>query len=268
VAAEPARSEPGLDATRSGAVSILRFTRPEALNTLTVEVLEALADELRRAARDPATRAVVLTGTGRAFCAGGDMRVLQAAAEDPDLVSRLSALAHEVSRGLEQLDKPTICAVNGVAAGAGVDLSLACDLRVASSSAWFKLTFTSIGLIPDTGATWRLPRIVGLPKAKELVFFGRPVEAEEALAIGLVNRVLEPERLIDEATEWARTLAEERGPLALGASKALLDQALATDLATGLKKEQLAARWLTATSDFKEGVSAFVEKRAPRFTGR
>lgn len=254
-------------ARTEGHVLVVSFTAPERLNALTVESLRVLCSELDRFAADPELRVLVFTGTGRAFCVGGDMHMLKRAARDPGMIKELSRLGHQVSRGLELIDKPTICAVNGVAAGAGVDLALACDLRVASSAASFVLTFTSIGLIPDMGATWRLPRLVGVAKAKELVMLGPRVTAEEAERLGLVNKVVNAQLLEKAAMDWAQELAERRAPLALGIAKSLLGQALATDLTTGLRKEQIAAAYLTGTRDFAEGVDAFLEKRPSVFQG-
>lgn len=258
----------GMDVEVDGRILLLRFARPERMNAITLEMLAVFAEQIDRFASSDDLRVLVLTGSDPAFCAGGDMQVLDEASGNPALVRQLAQLGHRVSSGLELVEKPVICAVNGVAAGAGVDLALACDLRIAAASASFVLTFTAIGLLPDMGATWRLPRLVGTGKAKELIMLGSRVGAEEAERIGLINRVVPDDSLLDAAMEWASHLTERRAPLALGAAKVLIDQAMSTDLTTALRKEQFAAAHLTRTSDFNEGVSAFLEKRRPRFHGR
>jgi len=237
------------------------------MNTLNLELLEDLSRDIDAIRADDAIRVLVLTGEGRAFSAGGDMPMLKRASADPGLIVKLGEVGHRVSIGLELLEKPVLCAVNGVAAGGGVDLALACDLRIATRDARFVMTFTRIGLMPDLGGTYRLPRLVGVAKAKELIFLGHPVGADQALELGLVNALVDASELMSFTMDWARTLASERAPRALAAAKVMINQAPTTDLVTALRNERFAAQLLTRSNDFSEGVSAFIEKRAPEFNG-
>ncbi|HEX8939427.1 MAG TPA: enoyl-CoA hydratase-related protein, partial [Candidatus Limnocylindrales bacterium] len=218
-----------------GPVATLTLARPSSLNALDrglrTELLAAIGD----AGRDDAVRVVILTGEGRGFCSGQDLK--------ERFEPGTAAIAREVRDrynpivlGLRRLEKPVIAAVNGVAAGAGVSLALACDIRLAAETASFTLAFARIGLVPDSGASWFLPRLVGYARAAELVFTTDPVGAAEAERIGLVNRVVPPERLLDESRALARRLAA-MPPRALAYAKRELERALATDLETALDYE-------------------------------
>ena len=204
-------------------------------------------------------------GGGRAFAAGADIKEMEAMGVDE--ARAWGELGHEVGRLLETMPKPAIAAVNGFALGGGCELALACDIRYASATARLGQPEVSIGIIPGWGGTQRLARAVGIGRAKELVYTGRMVGAEEAERIGLVNAVFPPEELMERTLELARSLAA-KSPLALAAAKELVNQTLQGDLAAGLEDEAAAFAELFSSEDQKEGMRAFVEKREPDFKGR
>lgn len=255
----------------------LTLNRPERKNSISPEMREALLAELDRARSDSEVRAVVITGAGDAFCSGIDLggsRVTRGAAageeRPPDVRAVREAMkggVQRVIRAVWELDKPVIAAVNGVAAGGGANLALACDLVLAAESARFIEIFVRRGMAVDSGGGWLLPRLVGLARAKELVFFGDPIAAPDAARIGLVNAAVPDGDLLKVAVEWAERLA--RGPTrAIGASKMLLDHAFESDLGRALDEEASAQALVTLSEDFREGVRAFIEKRDPEFKGR
>jgi 2-(1,2-epoxy-1,2-dihydrophenyl)acetyl-CoA isomerase len=254
---------------REGGATWITINRPEAANALDQPVKDGILAALEQAAADPSVRAVALTGSGRAFCAGQDLRELQGAydaGEPPDFGAALESFYEPAVRLLTGMPKPTVAVVNGVAAGAGASLALACDLRVASASARFKLAFSGIALIPDAGATWHLPRLVGLSRALQLALLDDPVSAQDAERIGLVSRVWPDEDFAARAAELVAQLAA--GPTGThGAAKRLLRASLDTDLPTALRAEGEAQVAAAASSDHAEGVSAFIGKRKPNFTG-
>jgi 2-(1,2-epoxy-1,2-dihydrophenyl)acetyl-CoA isomerase len=255
----------GLRVEIDGAVATLTLDRPSALNALTVPVKVALLDALESIAADRAVRAVILTGAGRAFCAGQDL----AEREQPDaapLEVELRERYNPLIRTLRSMGQPVIAAVNGVAAGAGASLAFACDLRIAADEARFILAFGRIGLVPDSGATWFLPRIVGAAKAAELALLNDPVDAAEALRLGLVLRVVPGDRLMPEARAVADRLAEG-APQALALTKRLLQRTITLSLDEALETEADAQGIAGASADHAEGLAAFREKRPPRFTG-
>jgi len=255
---------------RNNGVLILTLNRPDALNAFDDALSFALQDALKKAARDPAVRCLVLTGAGRAFCAGQDLKSRSiAAGEDtvPHLGDSIRKRYSPIILALRQMEKPTIAMVNGVAAGAGASIAFACDLRVAVDSAKFIQAFVGVGLIPDSGACWLLPWLIGLGRATELAMTGRPVPAEEALAIGLVNRLSPAETLEATTLELADTLAA--GPTkALGLMKRAFDRAMTANLSDFLAYEADIQEIAGRTEDYKEGVRAFSNKRPPVFTGR
>ena len=259
----------GLRVRHDGGVAWLTLDRPDALNALDWATKQALLAALREAAADETVRAVAIGGRGRAFCVGEDLRELRgayASGRAPELGETLERHYGPIVRLLADMPKPTVALVNGVAAGAGVSLALACDLRLASTAASFKLAFSGVGLVPDAGATWNLPRIVGLASAMRLALLDDQVKAEEALALGLVSRVFPAEEFERLAAGTVTALAG--GPtLAFARTKALLRGGLGTDLAGALDAEAAAQRASGQTKDHLEGVSAFAEKRAPRFQG-
>jgi 2-(1,2-epoxy-1,2-dihydrophenyl)acetyl-CoA isomerase len=246
-------------------VLTLTFNRPDALNSFTVEMKEALLAALKDAARDRAVRAVILTGAGRAFSAGQDLKERQGA-DVPDLGTELRARYNPIVLAMRRLEKPIIGAVNGVAAGAGCSVALACDIRIASQAASFIEVFGRVGLVPDTGSSWFLPRLVGYARAAEMVFTTDPIDAATAERIGLVNRVVAADRLADEARALAARLAQA-APLALALAKRGLNRALDTGLEEALEFEAQLQAIAGRSADHREGVAAFVEKRPPRFSG-
>jgi 2-(1,2-epoxy-1,2-dihydrophenyl)acetyl-CoA isomerase len=253
----------GIRVERDGAVATITLDRPEALNALTIPMKVALAAVLQDIGGDRAVRAVILTGAGRAFCAGQDLDE-RTAPEAPPLDTEIRDRYIPIVRAMRTMGQPVIAAVNGVAAGAGAALAFACDLRMAATDARFVLAFGRIGLVPDSGATWFLPRLVGPAQAAEVALVGDPVDAETALRIGLVSRLVPAERLLEEAKTLAARLATGSGP-ALAATKRLLDAAWTTDLESAMAAEAVAQGQLGAGPDHVEGLAAFREKRAPRF---
>jgi enoyl-CoA hydratase len=245
-------------------IAVVTIDREEALNALDVETLEALRAVLAEAAAVVAVRVVVLTGAGeKAFAAGADIKYMSGLEVDGAL--GWGALGHEVGRLLETMPKPTIAAVNGFALGGGCELALACDIRYCSSRAKLGQPEVNLGIVPGWGGTQRLVHAVGAGYAKELIFTGRLVSAEEALRIGLVQAVHDP--VLDRALETARLIAT-KAPLAVAAGKSLVNRALGADHEANLSVEARVFGELFATADGREGLTAFVEKRDPRFTGQ
>jgi enoyl-CoA hydratase len=240
---------------------VLTIDRPEALNALDVTTLTELRDRLRELAADDDARVVVLTGAGdRAFAAGADIKYMSGL--DVDQARGWGALGHETGRLLETLAKPTIAAINGFALGGGCELALACDIRYASSRAKLGQPEINLGIIPGWGGTQRLARICGPGVAKELIFSGRTVDADEALRMGLVNEIADP--VLDRALEVARVLAG-KSAVALSAAKDAVNRALGPEHAGNLDAEADLFGGLFAGADAKEGLAAFVEKRSPDF---
>ncbi len=246
-------------------VLTLTLNRPEVLNAVNEQLARELQEGLAYAAREAGIRCIVLTGAGRGFCAGQDLRERSAAAE-PSYLESLRQRYNPVILRLATVEKPVIAAVNGVAAGAGCSLALACDLRIASEQAVFIQAFARVGLVPDSGSTYFLPRLVGLGKAFEMAYLADPVDAQEALRLGLVNRVVPAEELMATTLEVARRLAA--GPTrAYGLTKRALRHALRAPLEDVLAYEAYLQEVAGGTADHREGVAAFREKRPPRFTG-
>ncbi|MEX2547769.1 MAG: enoyl-CoA hydratase-related protein [Chloroflexota bacterium] len=246
-------------------VLTLTLNRPDALNSFTVEMKEALLAALKEAGRDKEVRAIVLTGAGRAFSAGQDLKERQAPGIS-DLGTELRVRYNPIILAMRRLEKPIIGAVNGVAAGAGISVALACDIVIAAEGATFIEAFSRVGLVPDTGSTWFLPRLVGLHRAAEMMFTGDPVDAATAERIGLVNRAVPADRLMAEANALAARLAKS-APIALALAKRALNRAYEMDLEQALGYEAQLQSIAGRSNDHKEGVAAFVEKRAPNFRG-
>jgi enoyl-CoA hydratase len=258
---EPGRS---VSVERAEAVAVVTVDRQDALNALDLATLTQLRDELRALAGDDGVRAVILTGAGdRAFIAGADIKYMRGLGVEE--AKGWGALGHEAGRLLETMPKPTIAAVNGFALGGGCELALACDIRYAASAAKLGQPEVNLGIIPGWGGTQRLARTCGLGVAKELIFTGRTLDAEEAFRIGLVNAVHDP--VLDRARATAELLAA-KSPVALRVMKGLANRALGGDHANNLAAEAESFGELFATADAKEGLAAFVEKRDPSFQGR
>ena len=243
----------------------LTLNRPDALNSFTVEMKEALLAALKDAARDRGVRALLLTGAGRAFSAGQDLKERQGP-EAADLGTELRTRYNPIILAMRRLEKPIVGAINGVAAGAGCSVALACDIRLASDRASFMQAFGRVGLVPDTGSSWFLPRQIGYARAAEMVFTADPIDAPTAERIGLVNRVVAGDRLQEEAMALATRLAEA-APLALALAKRGLNRALDTGLEEALEFEAQLQAIAGRSADHAEGVAAFIEKRPPRFRG-
>ena len=253
---------------RAKGIGWLTLSRPEALNALDKATGEELLDALEELRDDESVRVVVLTGAGRAFSAGGDLKEMARAGDLPEEhFEELLATLNRTVLTLAELPKPVIAAVNGVAAGLGFNLALAADVRVAARSAEFTQAFLKIGLIPDGGGTFLLPRLVGWARAAELILTARTVSSEEALALGLVNEVVDDAEFESAVETWARRFAAAP-TAAIGRVKQLLVHSVTADLKSQLRFEREMQIASGRTADFREGVSAFFEKRAPRFTGK
>jgi 2-(1,2-epoxy-1,2-dihydrophenyl)acetyl-CoA isomerase len=246
-------------------IATLTLDRPDALNALTVGMKREVLAAFREIARDRGVRAVVLTGAGRAFCAGQDLKERLEPDATP-LAVELRERYNPIIRAMRTLDRPIVGAINGVAAGAGASLAFACDIRIAAEGASFLLAFGRIGLVPDSGATWLLPRLVGPAKAAELALLGDPLPAADAERFGLVARVVAADDLATEARAVAARLAA-LAPRALALTKAALARSWSIGLDEALEDEAYRQGIAGATADHREGLAAFVEKRPPRFTG-
>src|SRR3989449_3838445 len=252
------------------ATATLRVTRPERLNALGGTLRDDLYAAVLRASQDAAVRVIVVTGAGKGFCAGGDVKAMnevkEGRAERP-LIDRVEPLRDRVLLAMRDAPQPVIAAVNGAAAGAGMNLALGCDIRLASTAAKFTQAFVKRGLHPDWGGTYFLPRLVGMAKACELVFTGEIIDAQEALRLGIVNAVYHPEELMPATYELARKIAAGP-PVAIRLAKRALYHSEESDLRGALEFETFAQNVCSETEDAREGIKAFVEKRAPQFKGR
>ena len=250
--------------TDARGVATVTLNRPESLNALDRATLRELDTALARAWRDASVRCLVLTGAGRGFCAGADVKEWSSGSpEDDDWVQ----LMHQLMPRLYRLPKPVIAAVNGVAVGAGLDLALAADLRIASTSARFGSVYVNVGYCPDGGASFLLPRLVGPARAAELIFTGRIIGAEEAGRLGLLTALVEPELLTATVDDWAARMAG--GPtVAIGLAKENLRENATLSFEAALRNERRSGELCGATADHAEGLRAVVEKRRPAFMGR
>jgi len=254
--------------SRRGNITTITLDRPEKLNAFAGTMREDLLAALRASADDPACRVIVITGAGRAFCSGGDvefMRGLQAN-RDLDAMRKLLDAGRAIILQVREMEKAVIASVNGVAAGAGCNLALACDYRIASDEAKLGETFVRIGLHPDWGGTWLLPRLAGRGRAAEILMTGRMVDAAEALAIGMVDRVVPPARLREETEMLAQTIASGP-PIAVAGIKRALRASERNDLAAQLDLETEHQLRAFTSSDAAEGMAAFFDKRRPNFQG-
>lgn len=247
---------------RADGVVTVTMNRPERKNAVTATMVEELLDVLEEVAASTDDRVLVLTGAGDAFSSGADL------GESP-VTNGLTSMRRvgDLVLALHRLAKPTIARVNGVAVGMSCSMALGCDLVVASTTARFSEIFTQRGMSLDGGASWVLPRLVGLHKAKEIAFFGDLIAADDALAMGLVNRVVDPSRLDDVVGEWARRLASGP-PIALSMTKTMLNNSFASTMASAVEDEARCQIVNAGTEDLREAVTAFLEKRPPVFRGR
>jgi enoyl-CoA hydratase/carnithine racemase len=245
-------------------VAWLTLRRPDKLNALNPELMAQGVEALDRVSCDDEVRCVILRGEGRAFCAGAD---LTAMADRTPVQAQTVFAGTNLWAAVERVPQPTIAAIQGYCYGGGCELALACDLRIAAADAKFGQPELKVGIIPGAGGTQRLPRLVGMGRAKEMVFFGEPIDAAEAYRIGLVNRVVPPDRLADEARSWAEKLVA-LPPLGVRAAKMVMDRGEGVDLATAIQIERLGFSSLFGTEDQREGLRAFREKRSPKFVGR
>ncbi len=254
---------------RDGPIATLIFNRPERMNTISGPMLAALSEQLLACDADPEVRVIVLTGNGRAFCAGLDV---QAAASGTgiggggggtggfDLRNAPPVVLHEI-------DTPTICALNGGAAGYGMDIALGCDIRIASDRSKLAAAFTKRGVLPESGGTWLLPRLIGWARAAEIIFTGRTLSPEDCLELGLVNRVVPHDALMKETLALAGEIAAT-APLATQASKRMMRMGLDEGFGEHVYRVYLQLMPLFRSQDFREGMSAFLEKREPKFEGK
>lgn len=248
-------------------VATITLNRPEKMNTYTAAMLSELATVLEDVALDDSIRAVILTGEGRAFCAGADLKEAQDIQKELPENQDILKLLNRVVLAIRQAPKPFVASVNGVAAGGGANLVLACDIVVASEKARLAENFINVGLVPDGGGTYFLTERIGYHRAAEIFFTGKILDAQEALNLGLYNRVVQPEEVVNAARELAEELAAQ-APLALAADKALLNREVIPRLRSCLEDEARNQRAMMGTKDVIEGVTAFIEKRKPKFTGK
>lgn len=252
-----------------GPVEVLTLNRPERLNAFSAEMQQQLVAELQRIEQDPAVHAVVLTGAGRGFCAGGDVKSMgetRLQGTGPTL-RPLTQLWGELPLAIRKLSRPVIAAVNGPAAGAGFDIALACDIRIGSANARFAASFVRIGLVPDNGGMYLLPRAVGIQRACELIFSGRIIDAASAHEYGILLGVVEPDALLDSAIALAASFARN-APLALALAKRGIYRSQDVGFEQSFESVNFAQTYLQQTADHREGVRAFLDKRDPLFVGR
>jgi enoyl-CoA hydratase/carnithine racemase len=255
-----------IDYQKEGKIAIITINRPDVLNAMNLQVLREMHEAMADFRDDDGLWVSIITGAGdRAFCAGADIKEMLPFMKE-SLPQHPWAIPDTPIRGLE-LWKPLIAAINGLALGGGLELALACDLRIASEKARLGSPEINLGLIPGGGATQRLPRMIPSCKAAELLLMGKPIDAQEAYRIGLVNTVVPPEQVMSTAREWAETICQA-GPLAVRAAKEAMIRGSSLTLEDGLRLENTLEAYVMSTEDFTEGTSAFVEKRKPDFKGK
>jgi 2-(1,2-epoxy-1,2-dihydrophenyl)acetyl-CoA isomerase len=249
-------------------IAHISLNRPDAANSINLEFARDLMYAVLRCDEDPSIRAVVLSGKGNLFCAGGDLKTFTSRGNElPFYIKEVTAYLHSATSRLMRMDPPVVAAVHGAAAGAGMSLAVACDIVVATESAKFRVAYTRIGLTPDGGLSYFLPRIVGLKRALELTLTNRVLSAQEALDWGIVTKVVPDQELMTEAFGFAEQLASG-APKALGASKRLLHRGWTETLETQMEHESQTIANMARLSDSHEGLKAFLEKRTPKFKGK
>ncbi len=252
-------------------IACITLNRPDKLNSFNVEMHTQLAQVMQQVESDDGVRCVIITGAGRGFCAGQDLSDRAVKSDNQqstpvDLGASVEKYYNPLIRRISQLDKPVICALNGVAAGAGASIALACDFVIASNKASFILAFCAVGLVPDSGASWHMIRSLGLARTKALALLGNKLSAEKALEWGLIWQVSEPEQLLQEANSLAQQLAE-KPPLAVAATKHLINDSFDKVMHQQLEEERLLMQRLGRSHDYQEGVAAFMQKRPGQFKG-
>lgn len=251
---------------KSEGIATVTINRPQALNALNEETLLEISSRIDDARQDEKTKVIIITGAeDRAFCAGADLKMMKGANAYKGM--RLSQIGQKLTMKIEEVEKPVIAAINGYALGGGLELAMACDIRIASENAQLGQPEVNVGLIPGWGGTQRLPKFVGKGKAKEMIFTGERVDAKTAEKLGLVNRVVPQDRLKSAVREFAAELMN-KPPIAIDLAKQLINTSSETNLNVGLTNEAEAFGVLASTEDFTEGVSAFLEKRKPQYKGK
>lgn len=254
--------------SKDQSIAKLTLNRPDRLNSFNVQMHQELQQALDDIATDGETRCLLITGAGRGFCAGQDLndRAVSADGEAPDLGQSVESFYNPLIRRITNLKMPVICALNGVAAGAGASLVMACDIVIAARSASFILSFSKVGLVPDSGSSWHFARAIGMPRAKALAMLGNKLKAEQAEQWGLIYQVVEDEKLAEESTKLVEHLAKQPTE-GLARTKKLIHSSFETSLNEQLEKERLDMQYLGRSHDYKEGVAAFIEKREAKFKG-
>lgn len=251
-------------------IATFTLNRPDRLNALGGSMRDDLLDAVLKAGTDDNVRVIVITGAGRGFCSGGDVKSMnerQQSGNAGAIKEKTQPIRDRIVLAMRECPKPIIAAINGAAAGAGMNLALACDMRIASTNAKFSQAFVKRGLTPDWAGSWFLPRIVGTAKACELIFTGDSIDAQQAFDLGLLNAVVAPEALMEEAYKLARKIADGP-PITIQLAKRAIYHNEDVDLKAGLEFETFAQNITKETEDYREGVRAFVEKRAPKFSGK